>query len=512
MSQNEYRRVHESPARRRRNWVDHFGTGAMILLLLCSLILFAKIMSTGMLTNGFLFLAMGILLAVNAVSVYAQLSVRRNKLGKLVCGMAAVILSGAMLFGMSALGTVQSALARITGQSRQLDVIAVLVTVDDPAQQLADTAGYTFGYAEGMDQDNTDTLLAHIAQTVPDTHSQSCTSLTDLADALYDDQVDAIILNKGYLSLLEEQTGYEDFTRQTRIIYEHEITREILIDAEKTDVTNKPFVIYCSGIDSRSTGNLTGKSNSDVNILAVIHPKTRQILLINTPRDYYIPLHMNGQYDKLTHAGNYGIEESIGTLSDLYDVDISYYLRIDFTGLVNVVDALGGVDVESPRAFTTTVMDIPTAAGLRERSFSFPAGQVHLDGQSALAFSRERNAFYNGDIQRGLNQMAVIRGVIDKITSPAILSGYSDLMKAVENSFVTNMSYEEIASLVQMQQRDGGSWNVTTYAAAMGTGNTTQRTYTAGMAWVMPPDYNSVNTAKALIQQVLGGETPVVPE
>ena len=406
MSQTNHRRVAESASRVCRTGVDYFGTGAMALLLLCSLILFARIMSTGMLTNGYLFLAMGILLAINAVHVYVQLPLRCNKLGKLIGGIAAVLLSVAMIFGMTALGTVQSVLGRITGQYLQLDVIAVMVTVDDPAQELADTAGYTFGYAEGLDQSNTDELLEHIAQSLPDIQSRSCASLTDLADALYDDQVDAIVLNKGYISLLEEQPGYDDFSRQVRIIYEHEIAREIQIDADRQDVTSKPFVIYCSGIDSRIVGNLTGKSNSDVNILAVVHPKSRQILLINTPRDYYVPLHMNGQYDKLTHAGNYGIEESIGTLSDLYDVDIAYYVRVNFTGLIKVVDALGGVDVESPRAFTTTVMDIPAAGGgFSQRSFSFPAGQVHLDGQSALAFSRERDAFFNGDIQRGLNQM-----------------------------------------------------------------------------------------------------------
>ena len=497
-----------------RTWVDYFGVGAMALLLLCSLILFARIMALGMLANGYLFLAMLVLLAINAAHVYVQLPLRRNKLGKLAGGAVALVLSGAMIFSMSAMGAIQEALGRITGRNLQMDVIAVIVTADDPAQELADTNGYTFGYAEGLDQENTDELLAHIRDSLPDVDSRACPSLTELADALYDDEVGAIILNKGYLSLLEEKEGYEDFSTQTRIIYEHEIAREIEIDVDRADVTRKPFVIYCSGIDSRNVGNLTGKSNTDVNILAVVHPQSREILLLNTPRDYYVPLHMNGKYDKLTHAGVYGIEESIGTLSDLYNVDIAYYVRINFTGLINIVDALGGVDVESPRAFTTSAMDIPntTGSGYTQRSFSFPAGQVHLTGQEALAFSRERDAFFNGDIQRGQNQMAVIKGIIAKVTSPAVLSNYKELLTAVADAFATNLSYDEIAALVQMQQRSGGSWNVTTYAAAMGAGSTSQYTYTAGMAWVMPPDYNSVNTAKGLIRQVLAGQTPEIPE
>ncbi|MBQ9393179.1 MAG: LCP family protein [Oscillospiraceae bacterium] len=491
---------------------DWFGIGAMGALLVCSLILFARVMATGMLSNSTLGLIMVALLVLAAVSVFVLLPVRRSKLGKVLGGAVALLLCVAMLWGVGAAGSLQSALSRISGRTVKSDIIAVIVTADDPAQELADTEGYTFGYAAELDRENTDTLMEHIKAELQDVKDASFDDIFRLADALYDDEVDAIILNKGYLTLLESNEDYADFSRQTKIIYEHEITREIVIDTNREDVTRKPFVVFCNGIDARNS-NLSVNSNSDVNILAVINPRTHQILLINTPRDYYVPLHMNGKMDKLTHAGVYGIEESMGTLADLYNVEIPYYVRLNFFGLVDIVDALGGVDVNSPMAFTTNTMEIPNEYGylVDGIAYSFPEGPVHLTGREALAFSRERYAFRDGDMQRGRNQMEVIRGIVNKAISPAILSRYQDVLNAVADAFITNLTYEEIAALVQMQQKDMQGWNVTTYAVGMGDGNTMQPTYSAGVAWVMPPDYETVNTARDLIQQVLNGETPQVP-
>ncbi len=495
------------------NSIDWFGLGMMAAMLICSLVLFARVMATGMLANGTVVLVMAVLLCINAVSVFIQLPMRRNKLGKLICGGVSVLLCVAMLIGAGAAGSLQAALSRISGKTTKSDIIAVIVNTDDPAQELIDTEGYTFGYARELDRENSDLLMEHIRSSLQDVEDATFETLTDLADALYDDQVDALILNKGYLAVLEGTEGYEDFSRQTRIIYEHEITREIVIDVDRSDVTRKPFVVFCNGIDARSS-DMTVNSNSDVNILAVVNPRTREVLLINTPRDYYVPLHRNGQMDKLTHAGVYGVEEIMGTLSDLYDVDIPYYVRINFFGLVDIVDAVGGVDVVSPMAFTTNTMEIPDEYGnlIDGVYFTFPAGQIHLTGREALAFSRERYSFTDGDMQRGRNQMEVIRSIVSKVTSPSVLANYQELLQAVSDSFVTNIDYDQITSLAQMQQRDNRSWHVTTYAVGMGEGSTYQQTYSAGIAWVMPPDYNMVNIAKDLIRQVMDGEVPVIPE
>ena len=496
--------------RLRRTAADHFGTVTMILLLACSLVLFARLLATDLLGGKYIFLLLVGLLAVNAASVIVQVPLRRDKTGKLICGAVAALLSAVMLWGMSGVSSAQEVLNRITGRLVETDVIALIVTVDDPAKELADAVDYTFGYAEKLDEANTASLIQQLDKAMDGVKTRSYPSMTELADALYDDEVDAIILNKGYISLLEEREGYEDFSSQTRVIYEHTVTREIDVPDVEGDVS-KPFVVYCSGTDAREN-DLSAKSRSDTNILAVVNPKTHQVLLLNTPRDYYVPLHFNGEMDKLTHASLYGIDEIMKTLDDLYGTNTSYYVRVNFGGLIDIVDALGGIDVESPMEFTTTYMDIPNEEGTHyeQRSYYFPEGKVHLTGREALAFSRERYAFADGDNQRGKNQMAVIKAIADRATSTAVLSNFQGFLQSISDSFVTNLSYKDMSTLLKIYQK-GGGWNITTYSVTQGYGDTTQYTYTYGYAWVMWPDYDSVNTAKELIRQVMDGEVPTPP-
>ena len=483
----------------------------MIALLAISLVFFTRLTSSGFLANRVLFLIMLALIVVNAVNVIVQFPLRENKLGKLICGAVAVILSVVMLWTMVGVSSAESALSRITGKLVETEVIAVVVRADDPAQKLSDTVGYTYGYLDNLDQENTSSMLQHLQEQLGELTPNPCASITELADDLYSSRVGAVFMNTGFLRLLEYSEDYADFFEKTRIIYEYRISREVISPTETGNIS-EPFIIYCNGIDSRSN-DITASGNSDVNILAVVNPQSREILLLNTPRDYYVPLHMNGKYDKLTHAGNYGIDESIGTLSDLYNVKVPYYVRLNFFGLVDVVDAIGGVDVESPKEFTTVSMEIPNESGkLENRSFTFPAGPVHLNGREALAFSRERKAFASGDNQRGQNQMTVIKGIIDKATSPAVLSRYQSLIKAVTDAFVTNVSYDDVASLVKNQQKDTRPWHVSTYAVTGPGGSDYCYSWPNQQLYVTRQDPDSVAFAKTLIQQVLNGERPDLPD
>lgn len=514
MSQKDnsaYSAERSSPRKYPRTVADNFGTFAMLLLLICSLVLFARLVATNMLSNLYLIALMIVLFVINAIHVIVQLPIRRNKAGKLICGVVALLLSAAMLYGTVAVSSVQAALSKITGKLIEKEVTAVIVMADNPARSIDEALGYDFGTLSHTDTQNTQALLNKINEETGKLVSPAgYDTMTELVDALYDDNVQAIILNEGYIPMIEDMEGYENFSQQIRIIYEFTTEHEVDSIVSKGSLTKDSFVVYCSGIDARDS-DLGVKSRSDVNILAVVNPRTHQILLVNTPRDYYVPLHMNGEMDKLTHAGLYGINESISTLNDLYGIDASCYVRINFNGLVDIVDALGGIDVESPCEFTTKYMEIPDEnGGFYRDSFSFPAGNVHISGREALAFSRERYSFADGDNQRGRNQMAVIKAIVDKATSPAVLANYQDLLSAVSDAFVTNISYQQISSLVKMQLKDKTGWNVTTYAVSGG--GDTCYTYSAGEAWVMWPDDAMINTAKDLIHQVMDGQTPVVPE
>ncbi len=280
------------------------------------------------------------------------------------------------------------------------------------------------------------------------------------------------------------------------------MTSGLLTGAEANQITKEPFVVYLSGVDNR--GELTEKARSDVNILAAVNPKTKRVALVNTPRDYYVDLAGTDSKDKLTHAGLYGVETSMATLGNLYGVNIEHYIRINFAGFINIIDAIGGVDVYSDQAFTSV-----GSPGYYDPT-TFAEGWNHLDGKSALAFARERHAFASGDIQRGINQMKVIDAMMNKLKSPALLMSFSKLMDAAADCFVTSLSQDQITALVRMQLSDLASWDIQS-CSVTGTSGKSSKCYSAkGQSlYVMKPDENSVTEAKALIASVLDGEGSV---
>ena len=497
----------------RRTGLDWFGLAMMGALLICSLAIFARLMGTQMLTTTNLVLVMVALLVINGLHIFVQLPLRRNKVGKLICGVLAVVLSGVMIYGTVAAGAVQDALSKISGIMIEKQVTAVIVMKEDDATELGDTKGYRFGVLSNRDQANTQQILSAMKEGMGEIKTAEYETPAAMADALYDDEVQAIILNEGYIPLLTEQENYKDFSDRTRILYEYVTEHEITPVKPSGTITKNPFMVYCSGSDERDS-DINAKSRSDVNILAVVNPKSRQILLINTPRDYYLPLAFNGEMDKLTHAGLYGVQETMAVLDNLYGTETAYYGRINFWGLIDIVDALGGIDVYSDIAFTTNTMDIPNSyGGYESRSFSFDEGWNHLDGAEALGFSRERYSFSDGDNQRGKNQMKVIQAIIEKATSPSVLANYQDLLKALSDNFITNISYDQISDLVKMMQKDGFSWNIQSVSAREGYGDNMQPCYSSygQMLYVMPPDYDYINTIRGVITQVMNGEEIVLP-
>ena len=277
------------------------------------------------------------------------------------------------------------------------------------------------------------------------------------------------------------------------------MTSGLLTGAEANKITKEPFVIYLSGVDTR--GELTENARSDVNILAAVNPVTKRVALVNTPRDYYVDLAGTDSKDKLTHAGLYGVETSMETLGNLYGVNVDHYIRINFAGFISIIDALGGVDVYSDQAFTSV-----GSPGYYDPT-TFVEGWNHLDGKSALAFARERHAFASGDIQRGINQMKVIDAMLNKIKSPALLMGFSKIMDAASDCFVTSFSQDQISALVRMQLSDFAEWDIESYTVT-GTSSSSTKCYSAKgqKLYVMKPDDSSVSKAREMLASVLGGE------
>ena len=321
------------------------------------------------------------------------------------------------------------------------------------------------------------------------------TGMLDMVDALYNQEVDAVLLSESYRDLVKDEHEYFDI--ETAVI--ETMTFDVEIDMsgrQRSDknVTAEPFIVYLSGIDT--FGSVAARSRSDVNILAVINPTTRQIMLITTPRDYYVQLPVAGNaYDKLTHAGIYGIDASIDTLEQLYDIDIDYYLRVNFTGFMDIVDALGGVDVNSDQSFTGEVYGV-----------HFDQGINHVDGRGALSFVRERHSFANGDFERQRHQMEMIRAIIKKMHSPEMLLRYADLMASLQESFNTDLASSDLTDLVKMELESSSEWNIQSYGVS---GQGARRsTYSMGSRslYVALQDEASIEGAKERIQKVFDGE------
>ncbi len=378
-------------------------------------------------------------------------------------------------------------------------VIGVYVLAEDKAVNLEDVKRYDLGYSLAYDRNNTQTAIDVMENELGrKLNLEQYSDVFEAVDKLLAGEKDGFILSTSYMDVLIEQEGYEDIMDKIKCIHECVVT--VKTEASKVeegsfDVTKDTFIVYISGHDTTRSSK---RANSDVNIVAVVNPTTKQILLINTPRDSYVEISVSpeGELDKLTHCGVYGVECSMDTLNELYDMDIRYYAQLNFTGFMHLVDALGGITVYSEKAFTSTSMNVEIKQGLN-----------HLDGLSALEFVRERKQFGGGDRMRGKHQMAVIKGIIAQMSSGNLLRNYDEILNSMGGYFRTNVPQEVISELVKMQLEDLSEWNVQMYSVTGVGDNKTCYSLRKLSTYVMILDDRTIDHAKTLIQMVYDGET-----
>ena len=488
-----------SRRRRRNDWIP--GAVITIIVIMLSVVFMGLLAMTKMVPTIYM-LIIGIVLAVIAAIIWLLVWHTRYT-GRFIGGtVLAVIMIAILAFGGFYINKTRSAISNISGETTEVTQMAVYVKNDDAADSVEATAGYTYGILSSLDRENTDGAVAHLnSEFGTEVQTKEYAGLTELADGILNGEVNAMLLNSGYLSVYEDMDGYTDFSTKIKEVGTVDVESTIQSAEESTPIEpittangGKVYTIYLSGIDTR--GEMTAKSRSDVNIIATVNTDTHEILLVSTPRDYFVPLSISGGApDKLTHAGIYGIDVCMDTLGMLYDIDINYYFRINFGGFVKVIDALGGITVNSDYDF-----DSKNILG-----YHFNKGENYVNGEQALIFARERYAFQEGDRQRGKNQMEVIRGVVKKALSPEILTSYSSILSSLDGCFGTNITYEEIAQILQQQLTNGGDWTIVSYSVN-GTGATEKPYSMSQKAYVMVPDYNTVDKAKSLMEKVRNGE------
>lgn len=464
-----------------------------LIQLIASGIFMGLLFRTKMIPNKYLLVIGAGLLFMTAI-IYVLTRDAKNK-SSLISGICLMLIMIAMYgIGGNYLSKGINTLSNITMTTTEKSDIAIYVRKDDKASEIADTVGYEFGILGELDRKNTDVVVSEVSDEIGEIEPKEYIGITELANSLVEDkETDAIIMNREFLHVLTEIEGYEEIEGQLKEIHREEVETEKEVKEEpKEENSGIPttFTVYISGIDSRE--GLVAKSRSDVNIIATVNTEKREVLLVSTPRDYFVPLSIsNGAPDKLTHAGIYGVDVSMDTLEMLYQTQIDYYFRVNFNGFEEIIDALGGITIMSDYTFDSQ----------NEAGYSFVQGENQVDGAAALAFVRERYAFNEGDRQRGKNQLAVIEGVINKATSSALLENYSEILKSVEGSFETSVPYDVIAKVVRKQLSEGGSWKVTSYSVD-GTGATEMPYSMSTNAYVMVPDYSTVDTAISMIHQV----------
>lgn len=481
-------------AKKRENKKSIFKNVGFYFVLVYALLtigLIVQAVTVNVLPMKFLIPVIVVLLLLFLGMYYLQLGKHVNKINKVLGKVLIVILSVILGVGNWYLFTTGSAFSKMTS-SKDVSVVSVVVMKDSSIKKVSDLNGQKLGIMSLGDIETQDKAMADLKK---DLGSEPTTakynSYKDFGDDLYEGKVDAILLNEGSRGMFED--NHKDFDSKTRVVKQYTYKTESKDISKNVDVTEKPFNIYITGIDTY--GTIATQSRSDVNMIVSVNPKTHQILMTGIPRDFYIPQTCQGnQKDKLTHTGIFGVDCTISSVENYMGIDLNYYARVNFSSVVDIVDALGGITVNSPFAFTTL-----------HGTFQIHEGENTLNGEQTLGFVRERYSLPDGDRERSRNQMRAVEAMINKAISPSIITNYASIMNAVSGSFQTNMSQSEMTSLIKMQLNDMKGWDIKQIQVS-GQGTTTWSPANGFNAYVMIPNEACVENAKKLIEKIDSGE------
>lgn len=385
--------------------------------------------------------------------------------------------------------------------------VSVIVMKSSNYNSLKDLSGKKIGTTSKLDAKSTEKCLTDIKKSI-DFDQEDYPNYNQEMTDLYDGRIDGVILYESSRGIVYEQ--FLNISQVTKVVHttSYKAPREhAIVDSKHpVDVTKDPFTIYFSGNDS--FGDIQETSRTDSNMLVTVNPKTHRILMTSIPRDYYVPVAcaedaadgcLDGQKDKLTHTGLYGVQTTINTIEDFMDVDINYYVRVNFSSLTNIVDAIGGVDVTVGKGLAVDQFYTDdTIGGVVE-------GENHLDGQKALAYARERYAYEDGDLQRVKNQQQVLKAIIKKVKSPSMLLKYASLIDAIGSAIETNMPSSSITNFVKFQLASNSSWKFESYPMVGDTGMEFSPSL-GDTASVTYQDRGSIETAHDKIEAILNGE------
>ena len=469
-----------------RSW-GMVNVGLTILYAILALILLFTMFNYNFLSFRFLNIIITIgLLVVLAISIFLQ----KTKKSPLVTTVVLVIFSLVSLVGIFGFKQMIDITNRMN-QTAAFSEVEMSIVVPKESD-IKDVSQLTSVQAPTkVDKNNIETLMSALKKDKKvDVKVDDVASYQEAYDNLKSGKSKAMVLSGSYVSLLESVDS--NFASNLKTIYTYKIKKKNNNSAKQVD--SKVFNIYISGIDTY--GSISTVSRSDVNIIMTVNMNTHKILLTTTPRDAYVKIPGGGadQYDKLTHAGIYGVETSEQTLENLYGIKIDYYARINFTSFLKLIDQLGGVTVHNDQAFTSL-----------HGKFDFPVGDIQMNSEQALGFVRERYSLDGGDNDRGKNQEKVISAIVNKLASLKSVSNFTSIVNNLQDSVQTNISLDTINALANTQLDSGSKFTVTSQAVT-GTGSTGQLTSYAmpnSSLYMMKLDDSSVASASQAIKNLM---------
>lgn len=440
--------------------------------------------------NNKLYIILSVIVFLFWLLVVINLTRKKAKKGtKIFVGILSIFLSIIYLFGLKYIDQTIKFVSNMTENDYEIQNYSVLVLNTSTINNIDDLKDKNIGFLStgSYFEKSKDKLKEKITYNVFEYQNTG-----ELILAIYNGSIDAIVLDQSFIEILTDNDT--QFIKESKEIYKYELKIKSKSTTNKINVNEEPFILYISGSDSH--GSIQANDRSDVNIITVVNPKKNKILLVNVPRDYYVQLHgTTGPMDKLTHAGLYGLSMSKSTIEDLLDIKINYSIKVSFSTLVNAVNVLDGIDIYSEVAFRRKTRN--------NKWCNFIEGNQTLYGECALTFARERKMYLTGDIHRGQNQQVVLTAIIKKMSNPKYLMKYNDILNAIDGSFMTDMTYDDITSLIKNQLTELNNWKIESIGL---TGpNDMRETYSMGSQklYVFLQDEKSINKAKTKIEEYL---------
>lgn len=483
-----------------------FGIIFSILLVAATMYLLFNVIKLNVLPTKLLFLMTIVFVLLDLIFILLLCFATKGVVSKIICIIFTVAISLGSCLGGFYLSKTGGLLSNITNVAKHSkNTVSVIVKQSSDMKNKNDLAGHSVGTLANINTQGSKKILKVLNKSGIQMEKREYGSLTEMLESFYNGEVDSIVINESSRSQITDIDAYKDFDNNTRVVYQTSYKVENTDKANAvSNITTTPFNVLISGSDTR--GGYDENGRSDVIMVATVNPKTGTILLTSVPRDFYVETACDaadgcqqGALDKITHTGVHGTNTTKRTVEKLLGIEINYTFKVGFDTVTDIVDAVGGIDVNVEPGYECS--NFLHAPGL-----SVHAGVNHLNGEQALGYARERYAYSEGDRQRTKNQQQVLMGIVDKITSPAIVTNYASIMDSMSNTFSTTMSNDEISSLIKYQLNSNPKWKMEQYMVN-GTGDTLMCAELGDAAYVMVPDQSTVTTAKNKINAVLAGKS-----